>query len=362
MIEVSTDDFADGFLDYSRGEVLAVDVGGSVPLPVKVSPSPGSKFMVVSFHGAVNREKRPYPHFLNFRDGVGGTAHQVSLADATLGLDEKLAIGWYAGAPGLLLQQLLPPFFDKLKNALGVERVVFMGSSGGGFAALFYSWHCQGSVAVVQVPQTNVWKYHLPGALRRYQNTCWPDGIPLDAGSPVLDLSSLYSETSRNSVVYIQSALDFHHLHDQMIPFLASMPVESRESVVVKSSYWGRTGHSNVVPMREWDGWVKAALTAENLSSEAIVSAYESLGIERTPKIGKASPEVSRVSGSRPNNGSAKPLLSEQDTDWAALVADAQLLSCTGLVPQSLEHRCGVFGNPGLSGQLLIADTDRDFA
>lgn len=37
-------------------------------------------------------------------------------------------------------------------------------------------------------------------------------------------------------------------------------------------------------------------------------------------------------------------------------------LSCTGLVPQSLEHRCGVFGDLGLSGQLLVADTDRDFS
>lgn len=322
---VSIDQLIDRFLDLPVGEIVYVDIGGARPLPVKVSPSKGARSLVVAFHGAANRDKRPYPQFLNFRAGIDSAAHQVSITDATLGLDDELAIGWYSGAPGLLLQELLPPFFDRLKNGLGVERTAFVGSSGGGFGALFYSWHCSGSVAVVQVPQTNVWKYHLPGALRRYENTCWPGVLRTHENAPVLDLRELYAKGASNSIVYVQSTLDKHHLHEQMIPFLAALTPEMHERTVVKSSYWGRPGHSNVVPMREWDGWLKAALMAEELTAESIVEAYSTLGIERTPKVGKQG-SISQPTEKSRNTVKIRPNEhSRQDLQWAEIVANDQL-------------------------------------
>lgn len=322
---VSIDQLIDRFLDLPAGEIVYVDIGGAHPLPIKASPSQGARSLVVSFHGAANRDKRPYPQFLNFREGIDSVAHQISITDATLGLDDKLAIGWYAGAPGLLLQKLLPPFFEQLKQGLGIERVVFVGSSGGGFGALYYSWHCSGSVAVVQVPQTNVWKYHLPGALRRYERTCWPGELETHENAPVLDLREIYNKGSSNSIVYIQSTLDTHHLHDQMIPFLAALTPEMRERTVVKSSYWGRPGHSNVVPMREWDGWLKAALMAEELTAEGIVESYSTLGVEKTPKVGKQASATQPSEMPRENQRSRRAELNQQDFYWADVVANAQL-------------------------------------
>lgn len=324
---VSVSELSGKFAEFADGEVLFVDIGGSVELPVKVSPARGSKSLVVVFHGAVNRDKRSYPPFLNFRDGIGHTAHQLAVSDATLGLDADLSLGWYAGAPGLLLQNLLPPLFDELRGALDVERVIFMGSSGGGFAALFYSWHCSGSVAVVQVPQTNVWEYHLPGALRRYQATLWPEGIESYGNAPVMDLRDLYTTASDNSIVYIQSTLDAHHLHSQMLPFLASMPSEMRNRIVVKSSFWGRTGHSNVVPIREWDGWLKAALSAEDVDAESLVISYEALGIEKVPRVGKKNVKTDPAEGSNSTTTSSSTVWrhDEQDLLWTNLVAESQL-------------------------------------
>lgn len=322
---VSIDQLIDRFLDLSAGDIVYVDIGGAHPLPIKASPSQGARSLVVAFHGAANRAKRPYPQFLNFRAGIDSDAHQISITDATLGLDDELAIGWYAGAPGLLLQELLPPFFDQLKQRLGIERMIFLGSSGGGFGALFYSWHCSGSVAVVQVPQTNVWKYHLPGALRRYETTCWPGGLESHENAPVLDLRELYTKGSSNSIVYIQSTLDTHHLHDQMIPFLAALTPEMRERTVVKSSYWGRPGHSNVVPMREWDGWLKAALMADEPTAEGIVESYSTLGIEETPKVGKQASATQPREMPRNNQKGQRAEQSQQDLHWADIVANAQL-------------------------------------
>src|SRR5699024_4245828 len=120
---VSIDQLIDRFIDLPDGEIVYVDIGGTKPLPVKVSPSKGDRSLVVAFHGAANRDKRPYPQFLNFRAGIDSEAHQISITDATLGLDDELAIGWYSGAPGLLLQELLPPFFDQLKHGLSIDRI-----------------------------------------------------------------------------------------------------------------------------------------------------------------------------------------------------------------------------------------------
>lgn len=324
---ISVDELARNFGGYSQGDVLSIDIGGSVDLPVKVDPAAGSDALIVVFHGAVNRDKRPYPAFLNFRAGLGHAAHQIAIADAALGLDPELPLSWYAGAPGLPLQELLPPLFHKLQYELQVEKLIFMGSSGGGFAALFYSWHCPGSVAIVQVPQTNILEYHLPGAFRRYSAVCWPEGGSSNEFAPILDLRELYTMDSGNSVVYIQSTLDGHHLHRQMLPFLASLPAGMNGRVVVKSSFWGRTGHSNVVPNSEWDGWAKAALAAESLDAESLVLAYEALAIEKVPKVGRnRSPVGLKAAGTASRtNSSVRQHHDDQDLAWANLVAESQL-------------------------------------
>lgn len=322
---ISIDEFVQTYSSMQRDDVCYVDVGGTIPVPIKVSPVPGSDVLIVAFHGAVNRAKRSYPPFLNFREGLLNEANQVSVSDATLGLDDDLALAWYAGAPGLQLQSLLPPLFEKLSKAVGSRRTVFVGSSGGGFAALFYSWHLSGSAAVVQVPQTNAWRYHLPGALRRYQATCWPNGLDSNPLAPVLDLRDLYSVESNNSIVYIQSMMDTHHLHDQMVRFLASVPDESRSRIVVKSSFWGRMGHSNVVPLREWDGWLRAVLLADDLSAESIVTAYEDLSIESVPKVGKRTPTSQNPELKSTSSSSEFRSLNDLDLKLAEVVAQHQL-------------------------------------
>lgn len=315
---LSIAEFCSRFTEMAEGSVVRVDIGGKIPMMVKVSPKPGASALVVLFHGAIQRTKRKIPSFMPFRSGVTGQmAHQLSVADPTLHLHPRLSLAWYAGAPGLLLQNLLPPFFRSLHDALQVERTVFMGSSGGGFAALNYSWHLPGSLAVVQVPQTNAYTYHRAGAMERYREL-WRRPLEQQQDAPVLDLSKKYSVKVPGAIVYIQSNLDIPHLHGQMLPFLRCMPAEFRHRIVVKASYWGRTGHSNVVPVEEWDAWVQASILSRDATIDSIVQQYAHIGVER---VGQFHSQSNSAAGlARPDNHSMRTIDSEEDQEWARVI------------------------------------------
>lgn len=321
------DEFTRSFFDLPRTEHVLVDVGGHDPLAVKVQPArqKDCKCLIVLFHGALSRRNgAEVPAFLNFRRELSSQAHQISIADPGLEAENKVGIGWFVGSNRNPAQQLLPEFFRKVYEDLGLERVIFAGSSAGGFGAMYYSWNLPGSVVCASVPQTNIWEYPESGR-RQFLRDCWPDGTEGVPNAPVLDLQDLYSTAVPNTVVYIQSSLDERQLHKNMIPFLAAVPVEERGKIALKVSYWGRPGHSGAVPPGELDGWLKAAVSAEEATAEAIVRAYQLSGVESTPM----SQALMRDRGAAPvrsaTGGERKQEATYQDLMWANSIAQYQL-------------------------------------
>lgn len=321
-------EFVNRFFDHDTSAPVLVDVGGRDPLAVKVQPARrrDAKALVVLFHGALGRSKgAAVPSFLNVRREVVDFAHQVSIADPGVEPSNRVGVGWFAGSEHNPSQVLLPRLFQTLKSALDVERVIFVGSSGGGFGALFYSWHLPGSIACASVPQTNAWEYN-ESSRRFYLEDCWPNGLDSYLSPPILDLREIYSKSVPNTVVYVQSALDGRHLNRHMIPFMNSIGIEDRARIALKVSYWGRPGHSGAVPPGELDGWIKAAISSNEVSAESIVAQYQRSGVESTPlsqtlmrNSGAASVKSSRTidRGGQEDNF--------QDISWASLVAESQL-------------------------------------
>lgn len=314
-------EFAMMFADHEVDKRVKLSIGSKRGLPVMLNSSPGARVLIVAFHGAFERSRNELPKFLD-RQNIGVEAHRISIADPALERSDRLALGWFAGDDGFPLQQLLPAYLKSLIEKLSIERVIFMGSSAGGFASLFYSWHIPGSVAVVKNPQTSILAYRR-SAHDRYVRACWPRGVE-NYGSigPELDLTELYSKRVDNTVIYIQNTLDFHHLYNHMVPFLASIPSDFTEQVVVKTSYWGRAGHSDSVPLREWDAWAKAATLAESPTSTDITNSYLHLDLEKGPKLGefRKKPTKKIASKSLSNEPSA------EDIEWAKMVSHIQTL------------------------------------
>ena len=140
---------------------------------------------------------------------MGDSAIQISIADPSIREDNSVGIGWFAGNEQLPLQKVFPGFISKLAKQLNVDRVIFHGSSAGGFAALYYSWCLEGSIACVSVPQTSAYEYRRP-TLNKYLEVCWPN-TPRES-LPSLDVKTLYGTKVSNFVSYVQSSRDEHHV------------------------------------------------------------------------------------------------------------------------------------------------------
>jgi pimeloyl-ACP methyl ester carboxylesterase len=245
--------------------------GQRIPLQFRHG-GPQARTLFITFHGAVDRKTREVPSFLGFFADLKNKAHQLNVSDPAMLRDGEHAISWYAGHKGLHLQKILPVLFRNLQTALDIDRVVFLGSSGGGFAALFYGWQHPGSVVLAANPQTDLTKYYKFG-VDAYRAGCWPD-LPLDADlSQVVttDVGSLYAQKVPSTVIYVQSAMDPFHLGQHMAPFLAQVPGGKNIPMTFHVDYFGATGHSfsfvTLLP------WIRAILLAPDTGLQGILDA-----------------------------------------------------------------------------------------
>ncbi|MBV7294239.1 heparinase II/III domain-containing protein [Corynebacterium sp. TAE3-ERU16] len=118
--------------------------------------------LVVLFQGAVRRESSVLPSVSggNLARRLG--CPLVSVSDATLDLDSTLTLGWYLGTQKLDLAKFVAEAIDSLACRLRVKKIVFCGSSGGGFAAVASAIESDfNSVAALAVnPQTDILSYY----------------------------------------------------------------------------------------------------------------------------------------------------------------------------------------------------------
>src|SRR5699024_10469415 len=176
--------------------IHTLDVGPLV-LPMALQPDRGD-ILTVLFQGAVDRAKMRLPIFLRWRYqlelGLGPT---LAIADPTLDLSGAMRLGWYLGTEHDELTPHLATAIRRTAESLGVRRVVLVGSSGGGFAALQVGSMLPGALVVAMSPQTE---------LREYSRRLVRSAVEPALG--VEDLSEPGVEVSRLSVPERYRGLD----------------------------------------------------------------------------------------------------------------------------------------------------------
>lgn len=71
----------------------------------------------------------------------------IAVADPSVAMDAKVRLAWYLGnRPIGKLKPILTPILDTAISALGTERLIFFGNSGGGYPALEYAAEHPGSI------------------------------------------------------------------------------------------------------------------------------------------------------------------------------------------------------------------------
>lgn len=215
---------------------------GPLTLPVLSMKGVGS-VLHVSFHGALDRGKYALPRFERGQSLSGLNVPQLVFADPTLDLDPNLTLGWFLGTAQHDLHAEVAAFIEARKQALGAQRVVLSGSSGGGFAALQVAAFLPGSSVLAFNPQTSILAYHERLAAKA-TNVVFPGADLKDPSIAArLDVASrLASLESIVDITFVQNRGDKHHDEQHRAPFLERIADLNGVSARTVVEDWG-SGH-----------------------------------------------------------------------------------------------------------------------
>lgn len=211
-----------------------------------------SDTLIVTFHGALDRDKYTIPRFERVRTTEPFGTSCLYWADPSLWLDDSLALSWYTGAGDLDLFALLADRSCDIARAIDARRIIFTGSSGGGFAALQTSALVPGSTALVFNPQTAISRYW-ETVQRKYLAVCQPNALPgpaddfdfsFDWSESLGDRFSAvrrYSAQTQSDVHYWTNANDWHHAK-HFRPFRDAMG-QAQTGRLTVHAYKGAKGH-----------------------------------------------------------------------------------------------------------------------
>lgn len=303
----------------------SIDLGQGRVLNTRFRGAGKADCLIVQFHGAVDRRTRTIPTYSGFQPGLRRKAHQLSLADPTLQIDDELGLAWFIGSEGFDVQSLLKDYLDAAIRHLGVSRVVFFGSSGGGFAALYYSWHIPGSIALAACPQTRLTSYY-PRHQERFMRLAWPNATDLDAlpGGVVTDVCKLYAQGHDNTVVCLVSQGDTFHLTNHVLPLSTALSARAKKNFALECGYWGRPDHSGSVTAEAFLPWLTACVTAPSTQALDLIAHHYTL-VQAQALHAAPAPAAAPAAAAGPADKPAGSRYSEADLKFAAMLHKLQL-------------------------------------
>lgn len=182
----------------------------------------------------------------------GGSS--LFLSDPALLLSEDLTLGWYLGTRTRPLQPVMERVVACAARACGAVRIAFVGTSGGGFPALWLAGRFPGAAAFVNAPTTTIIGHHGRNAVRRFAGVAIPGGRIEDFPA-ALDLTAQPPGTARRIIT--QNAGDTPFVTRHVAPFLRGQGLDWRggdvigDDLLVRMGSPDRWGAGHVMPPRE---------------------------------------------------------------------------------------------------------------
>ena len=174
-----------------------------------------SNNLVVVFHAAADPKTFTLPIFVGQSITHDLEASVLYVSDPSL--DFGIPIGWFSGDKKRQLQVDLARLIRHIATECCCENIVFLGSSAGGFASLFYGHKFPGSLSIAINPQTNIDAYH-SDKVSTYYNACW-GGTPPAPDQVVSNLLELYDSSFPNYVLFLQNQRDSFHIRNHYHPW-----------------------------------------------------------------------------------------------------------------------------------------------
>ncbi|MFF1831755.1 hypothetical protein [Paenarthrobacter sp. NPDC058040] len=182
-----------------------------------------SDVLIVALHGALNREVYTLPRF----EWMATLQHRpeslLFLSDTALQVHDDLKLAWYTGDSSDNLTERYGALIRSIAVQCGASRVVLLGFSGGGFAAMAMAPEIAGSIALAFSPQASIGSYYRVFA-EAYSTALYPEYGSFDeveAAYPRrVNLTTLYSDPGiATNFFYVQNSGDIHHMNQHYSPF-----------------------------------------------------------------------------------------------------------------------------------------------
>ncbi|MGP5086978.1 hypothetical protein ACTXKH_19860 [Brachybacterium tyrofermentans] len=215
--------------DVAEPFVWSVDLGQLVP-SAYLHDGEGD-VLTVYFHGATDRTKFTMPRYERLRSmpklGLGPV---MFFSDPCLDLDSRMMLSWYVGTEDVDLHREIARMIDAYARRRGIEKVLLVGNSGGGFAALQLGAYLAGTRVVSFNPQIQVDRY-VPRIAESAHWALFGRGTVSDdpVNAPRMDLIERYRRIGFDQdVLLIQNPGDDHHHQEHFLPFTAAFAASER--------------------------------------------------------------------------------------------------------------------------------------
>lgn len=244
-------------------EIWSVDHGQLVMSTYMVD-RPGD-VLTVYFHGATDRAKFSMPRYERMRSmSELGLGPVMFFSDASLDLDSRMILSWYVGTEDLDLHREIAHMICAYAEHKGIDKVLLVGNSGGGFAALQIGAYLEGARVVSFNPQIRVDDY----APRIADTAHWAlygrqtvSDDPIHA--PRMDLIERYRRIGfAQDVELIQNPGDDHHYKEHFLPFCAAFENSGNGHRLLQHTPFLGPGH-RVPPADEYLDYVRRAAARE---------------------------------------------------------------------------------------------------
>lgn len=215
--------------DVAEPFVWSIDLGQLVP-SAYLHDGEGD-VLTVYFHGATDRTKFTMPRYERLRSmpklGLGPV---MFFSDPCLDLDSRMLLSWYVGTEDVDLHREIARMIEAYARRRGIEKVLLVGNSGGGFAALQLGAYLEGTRVVSFNPQIQVDRY-VPRIAESAHWALFGRGTVSDdpVNAPRMDLIERYRRISFDQdVLLIQNPGDDHHHQEHFLPFTEAFAASER--------------------------------------------------------------------------------------------------------------------------------------
>jgi len=150
----------------------------------------------------------------------------VALNDPTLYLSDELLGGWFQGTRDHFYMTTCAEIVQKIAQLMGLsnDKVVFYGSSAGGFSSLMMACDVPGSHVVAEVPQIDMNQYHVKSALANICKYSYQvdeiEQVNLTYPSRINVISRMMEIPQIPNIYFIQNIADNLHIDRHLMPFM----------------------------------------------------------------------------------------------------------------------------------------------